>query len=222
MLVSITGLTVSGVSFPSTTAVFFISPESFTTSTVNETVTELFLDTSTVHEIFSFSTIPSFEIEFSTNFVPSGIISEILTFLASISALLLVAVISYVILLPSCTALSFSFNEFNFATLLISNTGLLVFILIDICALDKSILFQATVKFCVSLSSSLSIISVCVYSSFGNSASSLFPFEVFWLFPVVVPEFVPLPVVVLEFDSLSVVLSVPFVPSFSSFCIFSS
>ena len=179
-----------------------------TTSTVNETVTELFLDTSTVHEIFSFSTFPSFEIEFSTNFVPSGIISEILTFLASISALLLVAVISYVILLPSCTALSFSFNEFSFATLLISNTGLLVFILIDICALDKSILFQATVRFCVSLSSSLSIISVCVYSSFGNSSSLLFPFEVFGLFSVVV----------LEFDSLSV----PFDSSFSSFCIFSS
>ena len=133
MLVSITGLIVSGVFFPSTTAVFFISPFSFTTSTVNDTVIG-FSDviSGITQEILSSTSIPLWDILFSTKVVPSGIISDIFTFLATTSVFVLATVISYVILLPFCIALSFSFIEFNFATLLISKFGPLVTISDDI------------------------------------------------------------------------------------------
>ena len=101
--VSITGLATSGVSFPSTTAVFKISFSVFSTITVKETVTELFLATSTTHEILPFSIVADsmLETEFSFNFVPAGTTSDMLTFVASIFSLWFVTVISYVISLSS-------------------------------------------------------------------------------------------------------------------------
>ena len=98
---SITGFSVSGVSLPSTTAAFLISPLSAVTTTVNDTVTLLFFGTSTFHVILPFSIVPSFEIGVSSsNTVPSGTISVTVTFLASASELVFVTVMLYVILLP--------------------------------------------------------------------------------------------------------------------------
>ena len=98
---SITGFTVSGVSFPSTTAVFFISPSSVFTITVKETVFEDSAGTFTFHVILPFSTFPSSEIAVvSSKVVPTGTLSVIVTFVASTSLLVFDTVILYVILLP--------------------------------------------------------------------------------------------------------------------------
>ena len=94
LYVSIIGFVVSGVSLPSTTATFEISVAVSSTITVNETVTVLFLATSTIQEILPFSTVPLLEIEFSFNVVPVGTISETLTPVASIFSLLFVIEIS--------------------------------------------------------------------------------------------------------------------------------
>ena len=101
LLDSITGFTVSGVSFPSTTAVFFISPSSLVTITVKETVLEDEAGTFTFHVIFPFSSFPSSEIAvISSKIVPTGTLSVIVTFVASTSLLVFDTVTLYVILLP--------------------------------------------------------------------------------------------------------------------------
>ena len=106
LLVSIIGLTVSGVFFPSTIAVLLISfivssPSVFFTTTVKETVTELFLATSITHDTLPLFSTPPFDISLSVSkTVPLGITSDTLTPIASILSLLFVTVISYLILLP--------------------------------------------------------------------------------------------------------------------------
>ena len=102
LFVFITGFVTSGVSFPSTIAVLVISFFASLTTTVKETVTELFLATSITHVTLPLLSIPLFEISLSVSkTVPLGITSDILTPVASISSLLLVTVISYFILLPT-------------------------------------------------------------------------------------------------------------------------
>ena len=101
LLDSITGFSVSGVSLPSTIAVFFISPSLAVTTTVKETVFEEFAGTFTFHVIFPFSSFPSSDIVVvSSNIVPTGTLSVIVTFVASTSLLVFDTVILYVILLP--------------------------------------------------------------------------------------------------------------------------
>ena len=145
LLASITGFSVSGVSLPSTTAAFLISPLSAVTTTVNDTVTLLFFGTSTFHVILPFSIVPSFEIGVSSsNTVPSGTISVTVTFLASASELVFVTVMLYVILLPVWTLLSVSFIEPISAVLFNSKLGFTTSILVETLSLLKSAFIQPT------------------------------------------------------------------------------
>ena len=184
-LVSKIGLTVSLVFFPFTTATLRISfttssPASVSiTSTVKESVTLLFVSvsetfpgTSTTHNNLPFSSgVTPFVAPASvSNFVPFGIISDTLT--SIVSVLLFVTVISYLILLPTWTVLSASFAEFTTVAVFSRvKSGLFVGMLVDIPALASAILDHPTLTSCSTLSTSVSIMSVCVYSSFGVSVS---------------------------------------------------
>ena len=152
LLASITGFTVSGVSLPSTTAAFLISPFSAVTTTVNDTATVSPAGTFTSIPLAKSASVnslfkaPLIAILPSAKLVPSGIVSLTVTLFASTVSLVFVTVMLYVILLPVCTLLSSAFTELISAVLFNSNVGFTTSIFAETLSLKRFAFIQPTFR----------------------------------------------------------------------------
>ena len=152
LLASITGFSVSGVSLPSTTAAFLISPLSAVTVTVNDTVTLSpagtftsipFAKSASVNSLFI---APFIAMLPSTKLVPSGIASLTVTLFASTVSLVFVTVMLYVIWLPVCTPLSSGFIELISAVLFNSRLGFSTSIFVETLSLKRAAFIHPTFR----------------------------------------------------------------------------